>query len=43
MFNAIRGHKQRTSLLICNFTARPAAQKLRTEWLVGEFVTSAPS
>jgi hypothetical protein len=28
------------SLLICNFTARPAAQKLRIEWQVGELATS---
>jgi len=28
------------SLLICNFTARPAAQQLRTDWQGGWLVTS---
>jgi len=28
------------SLLIFNFTARPAAQELRSEWQVGELVKS---
>jgi hypothetical protein len=39
MFNEIRGRK-RMSLLICNFTARPTAQQLRSEWQVGELVKS---
>jgi len=39
MFNSSRAHK-REPWLICNFTARPAAQELRTEWQAGELVTS---
>lgn len=42
MFNAIRGHKP-MPLLICNFTARQAAQQLRTEWQGGGLVTSVLS
>jgi len=32
--NEIRGQKQ-ICLLICKFTARPAVQKLCSEWQVG--------
>jgi len=34
VLNEIGGHK-RISLLICKFTARQAAQQLRSEWQVG--------